>query len=75
MPTKKARIAPRAPRRVRLPAATLRALVLATLAVGATVWAIVHHYTRHLPPMIVPVDAGGNSSAEPEIPVEPLEGD
>jgi hypothetical protein len=43
-------------------------LLLGTLAVAASVWALARYYTHVSPPMIVPVDAG-----EREIPVETLD--
>ncbi len=36
------------------PAAVVRFFVLALVGVAAAVWAIVHHYTTRLPPVLVP---------------------
>ncbi len=62
---------PPPPKLVQLPRLPpLRVLVLAAAAIVATVWAIVHHYTRPHPPMLVPVPAASEIPAPPVIEAE-----
>ncbi len=63
---------PTRPRPVRLPIwGLLRVFLLAAVAVGAGIYALVRYYTYVPAPMVVPVDAGGPQ----EIPAPELEGD
>jgi hypothetical protein len=51
----------------------VRVVLLAALAVTATVWATWHYYTRGHPPMIIPVPPSAGSQEVPAPEVVPAE--